>query len=87
MISRTQGLLNAVNQFAMACLRGDKYQTDSDIKRQLVRAHVDARDAREESALNEYRLHASKDGKIEENEIGNHRESHRWNCLQFQNVC
>lgn len=70
------------NQFATACLRGDKYQTDSDIKRQLVRAHVDARDAREETTLNEY-LHCSlKDGEIEE--IGNHRESRHWNQLQFQ---
>lgn len=69
------------NQFATPCLRGDKYQTDSDIKRRLVWAHVDARDAREESALNEYRRRVSKDGEIEEVEIGNHREDRR---LQFQ---
>lgn len=69
-------------QFVTACLRGDKYQTDSDIKCWLVRAHVDARDARKESILNEYHRRASKDE--EENEIGNHRESHRRNRLQFQ---
>lgn len=78
----TEALECLANQFATACLRGDKYQTDSDIKCRLVRAHVDARDAREESTLNEYRCCASRNGG--ENEIGNHRESRRWNRLQFQ---
>lgn len=72
----TGALERFVNQFATACLRGDKYQMDLDIKRRLARAHVDAR---EESTLNEYRRHISKDGKIEENNCEN-----RWNRMNLE---